>query len=64
MTVTAEQSRRSMWTVLAMTGMCMTMVAYNATALVTVLPIIKIEFDLDPAQLQWAMAIYTVSGHH
>ena len=46
--------------VLAMTATCMTVVGYNTTAVVTILPKLKSEFDLTPTAIQWVMAIYTV----
>ena len=46
--------------VLFMTATCMTVVGYNTTAVVTILPELKSEFDLTPTALQWIMAIYTV----
>lgn len=46
--------------VLIMTAMCMTVVGYNTTAVVTILPKLKSGFDLTPTALQWVMAIYTV----
>lgn len=46
--------------VLAMTALCMMVVGFNTTAVATVLPNLKAEFDLTPSGLQWVMAIYTV----
>jgi EmrB/QacA subfamily drug resistance transporter len=48
--------------VLVMTAICMTVVAYNTTAVVTILPNLKSGFDLTPTELQWVMAVYTVTG--
>ena len=48
--------------VLGMTAICMTVVAYNTTAVVTILPNLKSGFDLTPTELQWVMAVYTVTG--
>lgn len=48
--------------VLAMTATCMTIVGYNSTAVVTILPALRTEFDLTPAGLQWVMAIYSVTS--
>ncbi len=48
--------------VLAMTTICMIVVGFNTTAVATILPDIKAEFDLTPAGLQWVMAIYTVTS--
>ena len=48
--------------VLAMTAICMTVVSYNTTAVVTILPNLKSDFDLTPTALQWVMAVYTVTG--
>lgn len=50
------------WMVLIMTAIAMTMVAYNTTAAITILPDLKSEFDLRPTTLQWVMSIYTVSA--
>ncbi len=46
--------------VLAMTAICMMVVGFNTTAVATILPNLKSEFDLTPSGLQWVMAIYTV----
>ncbi|MEX0276589.1 MAG: MFS transporter [Ruegeria sp.] len=46
--------------VLAMTAICMMVVGFNTTAVATILPNLKAEFDLTPSGLQWVMAIYTV----
>ncbi|MEM7464779.1 MAG: MFS transporter [Pseudomonadota bacterium] len=46
--------------VLVMTAICMMVVGYNTTAVATVLPNLKSDFDLSPTALQWVMAIYTV----
>lgn len=48
--------------VLIMTAICMMVVGYNTTAVATILPNLKSEFDLTPAGLQWVMAIYTVAS--
>ena len=46
--------------VLMMTALCMMVVGFNTTAVATILPNLKAEFDLTPSSLQWVMAIYTV----
>ncbi len=46
--------------VLLMTALCMMVVGFNTTAVATILPNLKAEFDLSPSSLQWVMAIYTV----
>ncbi|NVO57539.1 MFS transporter [Rhodobacteraceae bacterium B1Z28] len=46
--------------VLLMTAICMMVVGFNTTAVATILPNLKAEFDLTPSGLQWVMAIYTV----
>lgn len=46
--------------VLIMTALCMMVVGFNSTAVATILPNLKTEFDLSPSSLQWVMAIYTV----
>ncbi|WP_170756529.1 MFS transporter [Ruegeria lacuscaerulensis] len=48
--------------VLAMTAICMMVVGFNTTAVATILPNLKAEFDLTPAELQWVMATYTVAS--
>lgn len=48
--------------VLAMTAICMVVVGYNTTAVVTILPNLRTEFDLTPAEMQWVMAVYTVAS--
>ncbi len=45
-----------------MAATCMAVVGYNTTAVVTILPVLKSEFDLTPTALQWVMAIYTVAS--
>lgn len=55
----APQPRGAL-TVLFMTATCMAVVGYNTTAVVTILPNLKSEFDLTPNEMQWIMAIYTV----
>ncbi|WP_424832591.1 MFS transporter [Ruegeria sp.] len=49
-------------TVMVMTAICMMVVGFNTTAVATILPNLKSEFDLTPSSLQWVMAIYTVVG--
>ncbi|WP_299950560.1 MFS transporter [uncultured Ruegeria sp.] len=46
--------------VLMMTALCMMVVGFNTTAVATILPNLKADFDLTPSSLQWVMAIYTV----
>ena len=48
--------------VLIMTAICTIVVAYNTTAVITILPNLKSSFDLTPTALQWVMAAYTVVG--
>lgn len=48
--------------VLAMTAICMMVVGFNTTAVATILPNLKREFDLTPSGLQWVMAVYTVAS--
>lgn len=48
--------------VLAMTAICMMVVGFNTTAVATILPDLKAEFDLTPSGLQWIMAAYTVAS--
>lgn len=48
--------------VLAMTAICMMVVGFNTTAVATILPNLKAEFDLTPSGLQWVMATYTVAS--
>ena len=43
-------------TVLAMTAICMMVVGFNTSAVTTIMPNLKAEFDLTPSQLQWVMA--------
>ncbi|WP_037311285.1 MFS transporter [Ruegeria halocynthiae] len=49
-------------TVLAMTAICMMVVGFNTTAVATILPNLKAEFDLTLSGLQWVMATYTVAS--
>ncbi|WP_425081504.1 MFS transporter [Ruegeria arenilitoris] len=48
--------------VLAMTAICMMVVGFNTTAVTTILPNLKAEFDLTPSGLQWVMATYSVAS--
>ncbi|SDX56212.1 drug resistance transporter, EmrB/QacA subfamily [Ruegeria halocynthiae] len=48
--------------VLIMTAICMMVVGFNTTAVATILPNLKAEFDLTPSGLQWVMAAYTVAS--
>jgi len=57
-----NHSLRGMWLVLTMTGMCMTTVMYNTTAIVTLLPVLNTALDLSPTAQQWVMAIYMVAA--
>jgi MFS family permease len=50
------------WLVLIMASIGMTVVAYNTTAVITILPNLQAEFDLRPTTLQWVMTIYTVAA--
>ncbi|MGH6917584.1 MAG: MFS transporter, partial [Geminicoccaceae bacterium] len=50
------------WLVLIMASIGMTVVAYNTTAVITILPNLHSEFDLRPTTLQWVITIYTVSA--
>lgn len=58
----ATPAESGTWAVLAMTTICMMVVGFNMTAVATILPNIKAELDLTPAELQWVMAIYTVTS--
>ncbi|MCA0899453.1 MFS transporter [Microbulbifer agarilyticus] len=59
--VSDEHSKRGMWFVLAMTAMCMTVVAYNTTAITTVIPMLRKDLDLTPSEVQGIMAVYMVA---
>ena len=50
------------WLVLVMASIGMTVVAYNTTAVITIMPNLQSDFDLRPTTLQWVMTIYTISG--
>ncbi|NOE18509.1 MFS transporter [Ruegeria atlantica] len=56
----SPQSRARM--VLAMTAICMMVVGFNTTAVTTILPNLRAEFDLTPSGLQWVMATYSVTS--
>ena len=58
---TDANTKRGMWLVLAMTAMCMTVVAYNTTAITTVIPLLRSDLDLTPRDVQWVMAVYMVA---
>lgn len=45
-----------------MASIGMTVVAYNTTAVITIMPNLRAEFDLRPTTLQWVMTIYALSG--
>jgi len=57
-----KESMAGVWLVLTMTSICMTVVAYNTTAVITALPDLKSTFDLRPTTLQWVMSLYTISA--
>lgn len=57
---TEKTGRDGAHVVLAMTAICMMVVGFNTTAVATILPNLKAEFDLTPSALQWVMALYTV----
>jgi EmrB/QacA subfamily drug resistance transporter len=57
-----SEDLRGTWLVLIMASIGMTVVAYNTTAVITILPNLQSEFDLRPTTLQWVMTIYTVSA--
>lgn len=59
---TETPSRSGVHTVLAMTAICMMVVGFNTSAVTTIMPNLKAEFDLTSSQLQWVMAVYTVTG--
>ena len=50
------------WLVLVVTAICTIVVAYNTTAVITILPNLKSSFDLTPTAVEWTMAAYTVVG--
>lgn len=50
------------WLVLIMASIGMTVIAYNTTAVITIMPNLQAEFDMRPTTLQWVMTIYTVSA--
>ena len=50
------------WLVLIMASIGMTVIAYNTTAVITIMPNLQSEFDMRPTTLQWVMTIYTVSA--
>lgn len=58
----ASEDLRGTWWVLVMASIGMTVVAYNTTAVITIMPNLRAEFDLRPITLQWVMTIYAVSG--
>jgi MFS family permease len=53
---------RGTWIVFALTAICMTVVAYNTTAAITILPKLKSDFDMRPTTGQWVMTIYTLAA--
>ena len=58
----ASEDLRGTWWVLVMASVGMTMVAYNTTAAITILPSLRDDFGLRPTSVQWVMAIYTLSA--
>jgi MFS family permease len=57
-----REDLRGTWLVLIMASIGMTVIAYNTTAVITIMPNLQAEFDLRPTTLQWVMTIYTVSA--
>jgi hypothetical protein len=45
-----------------MASIGMTVIAYNTTAVITIMPNLQSELDPRPTTLQWVMAIYTVAA--
>ncbi len=63
MSQTSEsQDLHGTWVVLIMASIGMTVIAYNTTAVITIMPNLRSDFDLRPTTLQWVMTIYTISG--
>jgi EmrB/QacA subfamily drug resistance transporter len=58
----AKEDMSGVWLVLTMASICMTVVAYNTTAVITALPNLKADFDLRPTTLQWVMSLYTITA--
>jgi len=57
-----SQDLHGTWLVLIMASIGMTVIAYNTTAVITIMPNLRSDFDLRPTTLQWVMTIYTISG--
>jgi EmrB/QacA subfamily drug resistance transporter len=57
-----SEDLRGTWLVLIMASIGMTVIAYNTTAVITIMPNLQSEFDMRPTRLQWVMTIYTVSA--
>jgi MFS family permease len=57
-----SQDLHGTWLVLIMASIGMTVIAYNTTAVITIMPDLQAEFDLRPTTLQWVMTIYTISA--
>jgi len=66
MTATATQTKAARgsksWIVVLAACIGMVVVAYNTTAVMTVLPEVKASLDLDAQTLQWVMNIYMLSA--
>jgi MFS family permease len=66
MTATATQTKAvdgsKSWIVVLAACIGMVVVAYNTTAVMTVLPEVKASLDLDAQTLQWVMNIYMLSA--
>ena len=60
---TLDDARRSdSWLVIAAACICTFVVAYNSTAILTALPAIKADLDMDAEALQWVMNIYMLAA--
>lgn len=61
-TSTPVAEDHGIWPVLLFVSICMTIVAYNNTAVMTALPAIKSDLDLRPTTLQWVMNAYLLTS--
>jgi EmrB/QacA subfamily drug resistance transporter len=60
--VAKSEDLHGTWQVLTMASIGMFMIAYNTTAVLTILPNLQAEFDLRLTTRQWVVTMYTVSA--
>jgi MFS family permease len=60
-TTAVEMSGRRQWLVASLLGTAQLCVLFDSLAIATALPTIGHDFDLEPAQLQWVVSLFSIS---